>query len=74
MSPLSRVDPQDGSEIGNENSQEAAQFTKTGKSKNDKFIDMCVRTSDFQEGLSVTEKKRLMTLEWQKDSWKVRSV
>ena len=56
MSPLSRVDPQDGSEIGNENSQEAAQFTKTGKSKNDKFIDMCVRTSDFQEGLSVTEK------------------
>lgn len=59
MSPLSRVYPQDASkdvEIGNENSQEAAQFVKTGKSKNDSFIDTSVRTREFQEGWSVTEK------------------
>lgn len=51
--------PQDGNEdveIRNENSEKAAQLIKTGKSKNDNLIDMCVRTREFQEGWSVTEK------------------
>ena len=56
---ISRADPHDGSEdaeIGSENGQEAAQLIKTGKSKNDSFIDTSVRTSEFQEGWNVTEK------------------
>ena len=42
---ISRVDPHDSSEdaeIGSENGQEAAQLIKTGKSKNDSFIDTSV--------------------------------
>ena len=57
--PFSRMDPQGGNgdvQIRTENNQEAAQFIKTGKSKNDNFIDTCIRTREFQEGWSVTEK------------------
>ena len=56
---ISRADPHDSiedAEIGSENGQEAAQLIKTGKSKNDSFIDTSVRTSEFQEGWNVTEK------------------